>query len=135
MMSILSSLVVLGVGASVPVAVLVIPYQFCKDRLDFWSFAALPLGSIIPWIAGIVIVAAFAPLVPEAKQAGYGFTPFVLLIGSALLFVGTSIWGAFYGLDSPSFGARLLLGGKISFFFALAATLWILYLGFLEGRG
>ncbi len=134
MMSLFSGLIVLGFGVAVPVAVLVIPYQFCKDKLGFWAYAALPLGSTLPWIVGVIVVVAVSPFVAEAKQAGYGFTPLFLLFGSALLFLVTAIWGAFYGLASTSFTARLLLGGKISFFFALAMTLWILYLGFVEGR-
>jgi len=132
MMSMVSGLVVLIFGLGVPLAFLLIPYQFCKGQLHFWLFAALPLGSTIPWVVGLIVVAVLAPLVPEVKQAGFGFTPVLLLIGSALLFLGTSIWGAFHRLNPTSLGERLLTGGRISFFFAVAVTLWILYLGFIE---
>ncbi len=134
MASLVSTLIVLAFGIGIPVAVLVIPYQFRKGEVSFWSFAALPLGSTIPWIVALLVVASVSPFVAEAKQAGYGFTPFILFFGSAVLFFGTSVWGAFHGLDAPSFTSRLLLGVKVSSFFALAATLWILYLGFVEGR-
>ena len=126
MASLTFGLIVLALGIGIPVALLVIPYQFCKGELSFWSFAALPLGSTIPWIVALLLVASVSPLVAEVKQAGYGFTPVILFFGSAVLFVGTAVWGAFHGLDAPSFSARVLLGAKISLFFALAATLWIL---------
>jgi len=124
----------LGAAVSLPLALLIIPYQFCKDDLEFWSYAALPLGSTIPWIVGFIIVALLSPFVTEAKQAGFGFTPFILLLGSGLVFVATAVWGAFYGLNPSSFSTRILLGAKISLIWSLAATLWIVYLGFFEGR-
>ena len=134
MMSIVSGVFVLGAAIGFPFVMLLIPYQFCKDELGFWPYAALPLGSVIPWLIAFVIVALLSPFVAAPKQAGFGFTPFILLLGSGLLFAATAVWGAFYGLDPSSVSARLLLGARISLVFALGATLWIVYLGFFEGR-
>ncbi|TVQ96434.1 MAG: hypothetical protein EA403_16220 [Spirochaetaceae bacterium] len=133
-MSIVSGMFVLAAAMSLPLAMLMILHQFCKDTLGFWPYAALPLGSGVPWLGALVIVAALSPFVADAKQAGFGFTPFILLLGSGLLFVATAFWGAFYGLNPSSFSSRFLLGARISLVFALGATLWIVYLGFFEGR-
>lgn len=107
-------------------------YYLCRGKLTFAAFSGLPLGALLPWVMGLIVVLCAAPFVPEAKQQGYGFTPVLLMLGAGFSFFIGSYGGAFYFLNSKTFSSRAMIGAKLSSLFACIVTLYILYLGFLE---